>query len=30
MTLSRQGVCHELYLAGGHEFTMVLMSHEAS
>jgi hypothetical protein len=23
-------ICHELYVAGGHDFTMVLMTHEAS
>jgi hypothetical protein len=26
----RNIICHELYVTGGHDFTMVLMTHEAS
>ena len=26
----RNIICHELYVAGGDDFTMVLMTHEAS
>jgi hypothetical protein len=26
----RNIICHELYVTGGNDFTMVLMTHEAS